>query len=122
VRLSRLSLMYHREGVTVAPPKNAFPNSSIKLALAGVPKPFTTERWDVVGVPAAGEEEKVKAPRAHFAVTLPHGVGWNMVWQSVGVDLNGQPPARLPSGSSHASVVRSAPLRSAMDSTTMSGR
>jgi hypothetical protein len=49
------------DGVTVPPPTNLFPNAKVKFALAGVPKPFNTERWDVVGTPAPGEEEKVKA-------------------------------------------------------------
>jgi hypothetical protein len=49
------------DGVTVPPPANLFPNAKVKFALAGVPKPFSTERWDVVGTPAPGDEEKVKA-------------------------------------------------------------
>jgi hypothetical protein len=49
------------DGVTVAPSAKEFPNAKVKFALAGVPKPFSTERCDVVGVPAPGEEEKVKA-------------------------------------------------------------
>lgn len=49
------------EGVTFAPPANLFPAAKVKFALAGVPRPYTTERFDVVGVPTAGEEEKVKA-------------------------------------------------------------
>ena len=49
------------EGVTVAPPANLFPAAKVKFALSGVPLPYTTDRWDVVGVPAAGEEEKFRA-------------------------------------------------------------
>jgi hypothetical protein len=49
------------DGVTVAPPATEFPNAKIKFALAGVPRAFSSERCDVVGVPAPGEEEKVKA-------------------------------------------------------------
>jgi hypothetical protein len=49
------------DGVTVQPSADLFPKAKVKFALAGVPKPFSTERWEVVGTPAPGEEEKVKA-------------------------------------------------------------
>jgi hypothetical protein len=49
------------EGVTVPPPRDKFPTAAVKFALAGVPRPKSTARCDVVGVPAPGEEEKVKA-------------------------------------------------------------
>ncbi len=49
------------EGVTIAQTKKVSPGQAFTIAMAGVPMPFSTDLFNVVGIPAAGEMEKFKA-------------------------------------------------------------
>ena len=61
IDLARLEKVVQVEGVTIAQTKKVSPGQAFTIAMAGVPMPFSTDLFNVVGIPAAGEMEKFKA-------------------------------------------------------------
>ncbi|WP_439629148.1 hypothetical protein [Gemmata sp.] len=69
------------EGVTVTAPADKFPASKVKLALAGVPMPYSSDLSLIVGIPAPGEEEAFRS--------IPPGRRVRLIGYSIGAGPSG---------------------------------